>query len=102
MRHPNFALELSKMWRLSCKLGRIRLKIYFTPVLIGTLQDASSEVRFWSAFALGQLGDARAIPALEQLAMRDKTAVANWGTVREEALDAITQIHEVNIGVGVC
>jgi len=72
------------------------------PVLIGTLQDTSNEVRFWSAFALGQLGDARAIPALEQLAMTDKTGLAHWGSVRQEALDAINQIHEVNAGVGVC
>lgn len=77
-------------------------EVQSTPVLIGTLQDASSEVRFWSAFALGQLGDTRAIPALEQLAMTDKTALANWGSVRQEALDAIKQIHEVNVGVGVC
>jgi HEAT repeat protein len=61
--------------------------------LLRSLTDASAYVRFWSAFALGNLGDERAIPALERLAARDTQSVPGWWSIRKEALDSIEQIR---------
>jgi HEAT repeat protein len=61
--------------------------------LLQGLADTSAYVRFWSAFALGNLGDERAIPALERLAARDTQAVPGWWSIRKEALDSIEQIR---------
>ena len=55
--------------------------------LLRSLTDPSAYVRFWSAFALGNLGDPRAIPALERLAERDTQSVPGWWSIRKEALD---------------
>jgi HEAT repeat protein len=60
--------------------------------LLRSLTDTSAFVRFWSAFALGNLGDPRAIPALERLAERDTQSVPGWWSIRKEALDSIEQI----------
>lgn len=59
--------------------------------LIETLTDASSEVRFWSAFALGTLRTRRALPQLRTLT-GDETPLPGWWTVGEEAADAIDRI----------
>lgn len=60
--------------------------------LLHGLRDSSPEVRFWSAFALGNLGDEAAIPALELLAARDSESVPGWWSIRKEANDSIKQI----------
>jgi HEAT repeat protein len=60
--------------------------------LIHGLRDSAPEVRFWSAFALGNLGDEAAIPALERLAARDEESVPGWWSIRKEANDSIKQI----------
>jgi HEAT repeat protein len=60
--------------------------------LLHGLRDATPEVRFWSAFALGNLGDEAAIPALERLAARDEESVPGWWSIRKEANDSIKQI----------
>jgi HEAT repeat protein len=60
--------------------------------LLHGLRDASPEVRFWSAFALGNLADEAAIPALELLATRDEESVPGWWSIRKEANDSIKQI----------
>jgi HEAT repeat protein len=60
--------------------------------LLHGLRDAAPEVRFWSAFALGNLGDEAAIPALERLAERDEESVPGWWSIRKEANDSIKQI----------
>ena len=60
--------------------------------LLHALRDGSAEVRFWDAFALGNLGDEAAIPALERLAARDVESVPGWWSVRKEANDSIAQI----------
>jgi HEAT repeat protein len=60
--------------------------------LLRSLTDTSAYVRFWSAFALGNVGDPRAIPALERLAERDTQSVPGWWSIRKEALDSIEQI----------
>jgi HEAT repeat protein len=60
--------------------------------LLHALRDPSAEVRFWAAFALGNLGDEAAIPALERLAARDAESVPGWWSIRKEANDSIKQI----------
>jgi HEAT repeat protein len=60
--------------------------------LLHGLCDSSPEVRFWCAFALGNLGDEAAIPALERLAERDEESVPGWWSIRKEANDSIKQI----------
>lgn len=60
--------------------------------LLHGLRDSAPEVRFWSAFALGNLGDEAAIPALELLAARDEESVPGWWSIRKEANDSIKQI----------
>ena len=64
------------------------------PVLLAALQDPETEVRFWSAYALGQLGVKRAIPALESLAKRDTGAVPQFGSIAAEARQAIQHIRQ--------
>jgi HEAT repeat protein len=60
--------------------------------LLHALTDPEPEIRFWAAFALGNLGDERAIPALQRLADRDSDSVPGWWSIRKEALDSIEQI----------
>jgi HEAT repeat protein len=61
--------------------------------LVKTLRDRSVEVRFWSAFALGHLGDDRCLPELERLAATDKEVLPGWWEVGKEASEAIAQIR---------
>jgi HEAT repeat protein len=61
--------------------------------LLHALTDLAPEIRFWAAFALGNLGDERAIPALQRLADRDSDSVPGWWSIRKEALDSIEQIR---------
>jgi HEAT repeat protein len=61
--------------------------------LIMQLADSAAEVRYWCAFALGQQGALKALPALEQLAAQDTAMLVERGTVRQEALEAIEQIQ---------
>ena len=60
--------------------------------LRAALQDPSAEVRFWAAFALGELGDPRALGDLEHLAATDRSKLPGWGMVGEEAAAAIESI----------
>lgn len=59
------------------------------PLLIDLLSDEAAEVRFWSSFALGQLGAQEALPELERLAKEDEVEVSGWYNVSQEAADAI-------------
>jgi HEAT repeat protein len=55
------------------------------PALIAALSDPSAVVRFWAAFALGELGelgDPGALGELERLARNDTETVPGWGPVR--------------------
>lgn len=61
--------------------------------LLHALTDREPGVRFWAAFALGNLGDERAIPALQRLAERDSTVVPGWWSIEKEALDSIERIR---------
>jgi len=60
--------------------------------LIVALKDPAVEVRFWSAFALGQLGDRKAIVELQRVAATDKDTLPKWGEISKEAADAIERI----------
>jgi HEAT repeat protein len=57
-------------------------------VLIESLQDNSPLVRYSAAYSLGQQGDMRALPALREIASRDR-ATTQWGSVASRALDSI-------------
>lgn len=67
-------------------------------VLLRALADSSKEVRFWSAFALGEMAEPRAISALERLAASDTRLVKRFHSVAKEAADAIRNIHTGNVG----
>jgi HEAT repeat protein len=54
--------------------------------------DSSTEVRFWSVFAIGQIGSSRELALLEQIARYDNEKVPHWGSVRAEASEAIRTI----------
>ena len=59
-------------------------------VVLRTLRDESSaEMRFWCAFALGQMREKRALPLLEKLAKEDHRVVKGWWSVTKEAKEAI-------------
>lgn len=61
--------------------------------LVDCLNDASAEVRFWSAFALGDLGDAQVLSDLEQIFATDDGVLPGWGRVSDEAASAIERIR---------
>ena len=63
-----------------------------TDFLINALEDNSAEVRFWSAFALGEIGNPKAIPELEKLSAEDKTNLPKLGLVSQEARRAMERI----------
>jgi len=63
-------------------------------VLLNGLEDSSKEVRFWCAFALGEMGDADALPVLKELAAKDHRIVRGWWAVSKEAADTIRSIEK--------
>jgi HEAT repeat protein len=60
--------------------------------LINALRDESPEVRYWAAFALGELGDPQALPELQRLIAADNVMEPYYGTVRHEAEAAIERL----------
>jgi HEAT repeat protein len=62
--------------------------------LVSALSDPAVEVRFWSAFALGRLGDPAASPALRRLAESDDAELPGHGSIREEAEAAAATIAQ--------
>ncbi|MDQ6740140.1 MAG: HEAT repeat domain-containing protein [Actinomycetota bacterium] len=66
------------------------------PTLIARLEDQHPNVRWDAAQTLGQLGDARVLPALRRLRATDTeetTAIAYARRISEVAQDAIWDIH---------
>lgn len=59
------------------------------PYLIEAAHDSSDEVRFWAAFALGQIGGSEAETVLEEMARTDHASVEGWGEVSSEATEAL-------------
>lgn len=62
-------------------------------VLLAGLGDPSKEVRFWCAFALGEMAEKPAVPALKQLVVSDSRVVRGFHSVAKEAADAIQNIQ---------
>jgi len=67
-------------------------------VLLRNLKDPSREVRFWCAFALGQMRERRALPILNYLAANDHRVVNGWWAVSKEAADAVSEIKNKQAG----
>jgi HEAT repeat protein len=63
-------------------------------VLIKNLRDSNPGVKYWCAFALGQISDSKAIAALEQMAENVGDQHYDKYSLRAEALDAIGRIKE--------
>jgi len=73
-------------------LGYLRDRVAVNP-LLRILSDPSAEVRFWAAFALGEIGDQRALPKLRELVATDNGVLPQWGTVREEAAAGVAKLE---------
>jgi HEAT repeat protein len=64
------------------------------PCLLEAAQSPVPEVRFWTAFALGSIGNPIAEPVLRELATSDHVQVAGWGKISEEAAAALDKISQ--------
>jgi HEAT repeat protein len=62
-------------------------------VLLRGLGDPSKGVRFWCAFALGEMAERRAVTVLKGLVATDKRVVRGWHSVAKEAADALNNIE---------
>jgi HEAT repeat protein len=63
-------------------------------VLLKHLEDRDPAVKYWCTFALGQIGDAKALPALKHLAERVGGQSYEKHSLRAEILDAIAEISQ--------
>jgi len=70
-----------------------RRKTVVDSLIVG-LKDASVEVRFWSAFALGELKIKRAVNKLKQMAAEDAEVLPGWWSISREASNAIDRITQ--------
>jgi HEAT repeat protein len=73
-------------------LGNMRHRPAFKALMLA-LHEKNTEVRFWSAFAVGQLGDPRALPKLREMVRHDPGVLSGWGSIKKEARDAIRAIN---------
>ena len=62
-------------------------------VIIQALDNSEAEVRFWDCFAVAAIKIKEALPKLQVLAQTDRTIVAGWWSVGEEAEDSITLMN---------
>jgi HEAT repeat protein len=62
-------------------------------VLLKSLSDPEPMVRFWGAYALGEIGDRRAVRALREIAS-DKSRIKGFHSVGAEARSAIKRITQ--------
>src|ERR1700728_4236320 len=62
-------------------------------VLLEQLRDRNAGVRYWSIFALGQIKDREAIPALKLITENPEDECYDNHSLRREALDAIHEIE---------
>jgi bilin biosynthesis protein len=60
-----------------------------TQILITALDDSSAEVRRWSIFALGEIGDNLAKPKLEEIV---SSANSGQDLMRDEAIEALSKM----------
>ncbi len=61
-------------------------------VLLNQLGDADPGVKYWCIFALGQIADAKAVPALKRLSESIADQFYEKHSLRNEALDALAEI----------
>jgi len=73
-------------------LGRLRSPEALDD-LLAALSDREPEVRFFAAYALGLLGSRDALDALSRVAGEDEASLAGFGSVAEEAREAIEAIQ---------
>jgi HEAT repeat protein len=66
--------------------------------LIACLSDSQAEVRFWAAFALGELGARKALPALVRVAKYDQSSLPDGASISNEASEAIDKIERTGLG----
>jgi hypothetical protein len=78
--------------RTCCRSVGVLRRSRASSTLIRGLTDASAEVQFWCAFALGEVRGPAAVPALRALS-RSQRIVRGRGAVRQEALSAIHAIR---------
>jgi HEAT repeat protein len=64
--------------------------------LIKCLDEPKAEIKFWASFALGQIGDGRAVPALKHISKKDTSTFSRYGKVSDEAKRAIETIQRRN------
>jgi HEAT repeat protein len=62
--------------------------------LTSLLADRSPDLRYWAAYALGQIGDPSSVPALQRMANVDDAVLPGGFSLRQEALDALDNIRE--------
>ena len=63
-------------------------------VLLKHLLDKDPGIKYWCAFALGQIGDVKALPALKNLAGSVGDQFYETHSLRAEILDAIAEINQ--------
>jgi HEAT repeat protein len=63
-------------------------------VLLRGLADPSKDVRFWCAYALGEMAEKRALPALKLLVTKDTRVIKGFHSVGKEAADMIKCIAD--------
>jgi HEAT repeat protein len=73
-------------------LGNMRDEQSFE-TFIKHLSHRSPEIRYMSAYALGEVGDVNTIPILEQC-LKDTGLFESWGTVADSAAEAIEIIKQ--------
>ena len=74
-------------------LSNLKFRKAVEIILLKSLKDPSPMVRFWSCYAVGQLGLKKAISILEEIKANDTAICPNWWYVSEEAEDAIECIN---------
>lgn len=62
-------------------------------LLLKNLEDKNPGVKYWCTFALGQIGDAKALPALKHLAGSIGDQRYEKHSLRAEVLEAIAEIN---------
>ena len=63
-------------------------------VLVKHVEDKDPGVKYWCTFALGQIGDAKSLPALKRLAESIGGQLYEKHSLRAEVLDAIAEINQ--------
>ena len=79
---------------LGCMLQTHRGQGDVREALRDLLQEDNAELRFWAAYALGNVGISEDLPALQVLADSDHRLVEGWWPVSREAAEGIEHIRE--------